>query len=73
VIQHIFLETFWDAINDLPLNNTKCIQSADFFISQTHPILLLKNTFKATCFGSTEPSSGLIVKTDLYPVISIYW
>jgi len=32
----------------------------------THIQFIVKNTFKATCFGSTEPSSGLFVRTDQY-------
>jgi len=32
---------------------------------------IVKHTFKTTCLGSTEPSSGLFVRTDLYPTTSI--
>ena len=45
------------------------IQSADFFQSNTSNFIV-KNTFKATCFGSTEPSSGLFVRTDPYLITS---
>jgi hypothetical protein len=32
--------------------------------SVKHIQFIVKNTFKATCFGFTEPSSGLFVRTD---------
>jgi len=32
---------------------------------------IVKNTFKATCFGFTEPSSGLFVRRDPYPITRI--
>jgi hypothetical protein len=47
------------------------IQRADFFQSNTLNFIV-KDTFKATCFGSTEPSSGLFVRTDHYPTTSTF-
>jgi hypothetical protein len=38
--------------------------------SVRHIQFIVKNTFKATCFGSTGPSSGLLVRTDPYPITS---
>jgi len=46
----------------LPYIKTKYIQSANFF-SVKHTQFVVKNTFKAICFSSTEPSSGLFVRT----------
>jgi len=40
--------------------------------SVTHIQFIVKKTFKATCFGSTEPSSGLFVRTDPYPITSTF-
>jgi len=39
--------------------------------SVKHSQFIVKNTFKATYFGSTEPSSGLFVRTDPYPCGSV--
>ena len=36
--------------------------------SAKHIQFIAKNTFKVTCFGSTEPSAGLFVRTDPYPI-----
>jgi hypothetical protein len=35
-----------------------------------HIQFIFKNTFKVTCFGSTEPSLDLFVRTGPYPVTS---
>jgi len=37
-----------------------------------HVQFIVKNTFKATCFGSTEPSSGLVVRTDPFLITSTF-
>jgi hypothetical protein len=37
-----------------------------------HIQFIVKNTFKATCFGTTEPSSGLFVRTDPNPITSTF-
>ena len=42
------------------------------FFSVKHITFIVKNTFKATCFGSTEPTLGLFVRTDPYPITSIF-
>jgi len=40
--------------------------------SVKHIQFIVKYTFKATCFGSTEPSSGLFVRRDSYPIASTF-
>ena len=40
--------------------------------SVKHIQFIVRNTFKATCFRSTEPSSGLFVRTDPYPITSTF-
>jgi len=40
--------------------------------SVKHIQFTVKYTFKATCFGSAEPSSGLSVRTDPYPITSTF-
>jgi hypothetical protein len=40
--------------------------------SVKHIQFIVKNTFKATCFGSTEPSSGLFVRKDPYLITSTF-
>jgi len=40
--------------------------------SVKHIQFIVENTLKATCFGSTEPSSGLFVRTDPYPIASTF-
>jgi hypothetical protein len=44
------------------------MESAVLFTCSKAPNFIVKNTFKVTCFGSTEPSSGLFVRTDPYHV-----
>jgi len=46
---------------------TKC----RFFLVK-HVQFIAKNTFKATCFGSTEPSAGLFVRTNACPITSTF-
>jgi hypothetical protein len=40
--------------------------------SVKHIQFIVKHTFKATCFGSTEPSSDLFVRTDQYLITSTF-
>jgi hypothetical protein len=40
--------------------------------SVKHFQFIVKNTFKATCFDSTKPSSGLFIRTDPYPITSAF-
>jgi hypothetical protein len=42
------------------------------YFSVKHIQFSVKNTFKAICFGSTEPSSGLFLRTDPYPIASTF-
>jgi hypothetical protein len=40
--------------------------------SVKHIQFAVKDTCNATCFGSTEPSSGLFARTDPYPITSTF-
>jgi hypothetical protein len=53
------------------MSDTNAIYRVQIF-SVKHIQFIVKNIFKATCFGSTEPSSGLFVRTDSYLVTSNY-
>ena len=48
------------------MSDTNAIYKVQIFFSVKHIQFIVKNTFKATRFGSTEPSSGLFVRTDPY-------
>ena len=48
------------------------IYKVQIFFSVKHIQFSVKNTFKATCFGSTEPSSGLFLRTDPYLIASTF-
>jgi hypothetical protein len=71
--------------SDVSIQSTKVV--IDFYIkireniahiykvhifSVKHIQFTVKITLKATCFGSTEPSSGIFVRTDLYPITSTF-
>ena len=45
------------------------------WIIQSNTSILLLNTliYKATCFSSAQPSSGLYCRTDQYPVLLYNW
>ena len=43
------------------------------FQSNTTILLFFKTTFKATCFGSTEPLSGLLMNTSNINIYSAFW
>jgi hypothetical protein len=41
-------------------------------IFRIKPIQFIVKTFKPTCFGSTEPSSGIFIRTDPYSITSTF-
>jgi len=52
--------------------NSPSVYKVQIFFSVKHIQFIVKNTFKATSFGSTEPSSGLFVRTVPYPITSTF-